>query len=54
LRQRLIDELHIAISPVLLGTGERLFDGIHLPDLGYTCTRHESALLATHEVLSRK
>ncbi len=53
LQARLIDELHLAISPVLLGTGERLFDGIHLPDLGYTCTQHVASERATHVVLSR-
>ena len=53
LRQRLIDEMHIAISPVLLGAGERLFEGINLPALGYACTRHESSPLATHVVLTR-
>jgi dihydrofolate reductase len=54
LRLRLIDEMHIAISPVLLGAGERLFDGINLPALGYACTRHESSPLATHVVLTRQ
>lgn len=53
LRERLIDELHVAISPVLLGAGERLFDGIHLPDLGYTCTQHVATPRATHIVLTR-
>ena len=54
LRQRLIDEMHFAISPVLLGAGERLFDGVNLPALGYTCTRHEASSRATHVVLSRQ
>ncbi len=53
LRQRLIDEMHIAIAPALLGAGERLFDGVNLPALGYACTRHERSLLATHVVLTR-
>jgi len=53
LQARLIDELHLAISPVLLGAGERLFEGIHLPDLGYTCTQHVASERATHIVLSR-
>jgi dihydrofolate reductase len=54
LRQRLIDEMHIAIAPVLLGSGERLFEGINLPALGYVCSRHEASPLATHVVFTRK
>ncbi len=54
LRQRLIDEIHIAIAPVLLGSGERLFDGVDLRALGYTCTRHVASPQATHVVLSRQ
>jgi dihydrofolate reductase len=54
LRQRLIDEMHIAISPVLLGAGERLFDGVNLRALGYACTKHVASAQATHIVLSRE
>ena len=54
LRQRLIDELHIAISPVLLGAGERLFEGINLRALGYACTKHVPSPRATHVVLTRQ
>ena len=54
LRQRLIDEMHIAISPVLLGSGERLFEGVNLPALGYACTKHQSTPLATHLILARQ
>jgi dihydrofolate reductase len=54
LRLRLIDEMHIAIAPVLLGTGERLFGGVNLRELGYACTRHEASALATHVVLTRQ
>lgn len=53
LRQRLIDEMHIAISPVVLGSGERLFDDVDLLALGYACTRHVASPRATHLVLSR-
>ena len=53
LQTRLIDELHVALSPVALGAGERLFDGIHLPDLGYACTQHVASPRATHLVLTR-
>jgi len=54
LRQRLIDEMHIAVAPVLLGAGERLFDGLNLPALGYVCTRHDRSPLATHVILTRQ
>ena len=54
LRHRLLDEMHIAIAPVLLGAGERLFEGVNLPALGYACTRHQSTPLATHVVLARR
>ena len=53
LRQRLIDEMHIAISPVLLGSGARLFEGVDLPALGYACVRHEASARAAHLMLSR-
>lgn len=53
LRERLIDELHLAISPVLLGAGERLFENLNLVDLGYTCTQQVASPRATHLVLSR-
>jgi dihydrofolate reductase len=40
LQERLMYELHLAISPVLLGEGERLFDGINVAEIGYRCTQH--------------
>jgi len=49
----LIDELHIAQSPVLLGSGEPLFTGLDLPALGYTCTERVASPHATHIVLTR-
>lgn len=49
----LIDEMHVAISPVLLGAGERLFEGVDLPVLGYACTQHVASARATHIVLSK-
>ena len=49
----LVDELHIAISPVLLGSGESLFGGINLATLGYRCVEHVPSELATHIVLKK-
>jgi dihydrofolate reductase len=54
LRAALIDELHLAISPVLLGSGEHLFSGIDAPKLGYRCTKHVATAQATHLVLTRR
>ena len=49
----LIDEIHLVISPVLLGTGEHLFAGIDAISLGYKCTEHVSTEHATHVVLTK-
>src|SRR5207247_8913056 len=35
----LIDELHLAVRPVLLGSGEHLLNGIDLRSLGYECAK---------------
>jgi dihydrofolate reductase len=53
LEARLIDELHVAIAPRLLGSGEHLFHGIDLPALGYECTSHVPTAAATHIVLRK-
>ena len=53
LRAGLIDEMHLAISPVLLGSGEHLFGGIDLAKLGYQCTEHVPTPKATHVVLTK-
>lgn len=53
LRERLIDELHIAISPVLLGRGEPLFEGIDLRALGYECVNFVASEKAAHVVLRK-
>jgi dihydrofolate reductase len=53
LRAGLIDELNLAIAPVLLGSGERLLGDIDLVKLGYTCTKHVAGERAMHVVLSR-
>jgi dihydrofolate reductase len=49
----LIDELHVAISPVLLGSGEHLFNGLDLVKLGYRCVEHVQSPEATHVVLKK-
>jgi dihydrofolate reductase len=53
LREALIDELHIAISPVLLGRGERLFEGVDLRALGYKCVQFAASEKAAHVVIRR-
>jgi dihydrofolate reductase len=49
----LIDELHIAQSPTLLGRGEPLLAGLDLKALGYTCTAHVASPRATHITLTK-
>ena len=53
LRAGLVDEMHIAISPVLLGSGERLFEGVDMRALGFRCIEHTASEKATHIVLAR-
>lgn len=53
LRAGRIDEAHIAVSPVLLGSGERLFAEVDLVELGYRCAEHVATRHATHYVLVR-
>lgn len=54
LREGLIDEMHVAIAPVLLGRGERLFEGVDMRALGYECARFVGSEKATHVVLRRR
>ena len=50
----LVDDLHLAIAPVLLGTGESLLTGIDLRRLGYRVSEHVATPKATHLVLTRR
>jgi dihydrofolate reductase len=54
LKAGLIDQLHLAISPVLLGSGEHLMAGIDMKALGYACVKHVRTEAATHVVLEKK
>ena len=53
LQAGLVDELHLAIRPVLLGTGEHLLHDIDLRALGYECWKSVSGERATHVFLKR-
>ena len=53
LRAGLVDDLHLALAPVLLGSGESLLNGIDLRALGYRCTKRIAGNRATHVILER-
>jgi len=53
LQAGLVDEMHLAMSPTLLGTGEALLAGIDLSALGFRCTEHVGTALALHVVLRK-
>ena len=53
LKVGLIDDLHFAISPTLLGRGEAMFEGLDLPALGYRVKETRASELATHVVIGR-
>jgi dihydrofolate reductase len=54
LRARLVDEMHLAISPVILGSGENLFAGIDAAKLGYQCTERVPTQNVTHVVFTKR
>jgi dihydrofolate reductase len=54
LRAGLVDELHLAIAPVLMGSGEHLLEGIDMRALGYECVKHVAGSRAAAHVLLRK
>lgn len=54
LQAALIDEMHLAISPVLLGSGESLCNGLDLVALGYECSQHVCTARAMHGTVARR
>jgi len=54
LQHRLIDEIHLAIRPILLGAGENLFTGLDLNALGYEPTNHVAGERAMHVFLRKR
>lgn len=53
LKDKLIDEMHLVVSPVLLGSGEPLLQGIDLVKLGYRCSEHVTTPKAMHVVITK-
>ena len=53
LQRGLIDDMHLAVSPIVLGSGESLMTGIDLKALGYEVSEHASSEAAMHVVLTR-
>jgi dihydrofolate reductase len=53
MRSKLVDEIHLAIVPILLGSGEHLLGGLDVPKLGYKCTEHLATEKVTHVVLTK-
>jgi len=49
-----VDEVHLAMSPVLLGEGENLFAGINLHQLGFTSVRTVAGENATHVFMKKR
>lgn len=54
LEAKLLDELHVAVTPILLGSGEHLFHGVDLPALGYRCTSSVAGPRAMHYIIARE
>ena len=53
IRARMIDEMHLAIAPTVLGSGESLFAGVDVLGLGYRCTEYLASSNATHVILTK-
>jgi dihydrofolate reductase len=53
LQAKLIDQMHVAVAPILLGRGEHLLSGLDLPALGYRCTECAPGEKAVHYIIAR-
>lgn len=53
LQAGLVDEMHLAMSPILLGSGESLFEGIDLAKAGFRCVERAGTPEALHTVLAK-
>jgi dihydrofolate reductase len=54
LQAGLVDEMHLAVTPVVLGEGENLLSGLNLTALGYQVSEHINSPLVSHIVLLKK
>ncbi len=54
LQAGLIDELHLAVRPVLMGSGEHLWSGLDAHALGYECEKHVAGERALHVFLRKR
>jgi dihydrofolate reductase len=54
LKERLIDELHLAMRPIFMGRGEKLFDGLNLRELGYQVEKTVPGERATHLIIRKQ
>jgi len=53
LQAKLVDEMHVAVSPILLGSGEHLLGGLDLPAMGYQCSAHVTTARAMHFTVTK-
>lgn len=54
LKERLIDELHLALSPIFMGRGEKLFEGLDLREIGYKVEKTVPGERATHLIVRKQ
>ena len=53
LKAQLVDELHLVVSPIILGSGENLYLNLNLTSLGYKCIKNISSDKAMHLVIKK-